>query len=54
MELRKALKLALSLPAEESDKIFQNAKIDSADTSVNFGKPFLSFSYSIITIAYSL
>ncbi|XP_034191322.2 lysophosphatidylcholine acyltransferase isoform X2 [Osmia lignaria lignaria] len=36
MELRKALKLALSLPEEESDKIFQNAKIDSADTTVNF------------------
>ncbi|XP_012137822.1 lysophosphatidylcholine acyltransferase isoform X2 [Megachile rotundata] len=36
MELRKALKLALSMPEEESDKIFQNAKIDFADTSVNF------------------
>ncbi|XP_003396868.1 lysophosphatidylcholine acyltransferase isoform X1 [Bombus pyrosoma] len=36
MELRKALKLSLSTPTEESDKIFQNAKIDFADTTVNF------------------
>lgn len=35
-ELRKALKLSLNVPAEESDKIFQHAKIDSADTVVNF------------------
>lgn len=38
MELRKALKLSLNVPVEESDKIFQNAKIDFADTTVNFGK----------------
>ncbi|XP_016914677.1 lysophosphatidylcholine acyltransferase isoform X4 [Apis cerana] len=36
MELRKALKLSLNVPLEESDKIFQNAKIDFADTTVNF------------------
>ncbi|XP_003693414.2 lysophosphatidylcholine acyltransferase-like [Apis florea] len=36
MELRKALKLSLNVPVEESDKIFQNAKIDFADTTVNF------------------
>ncbi|XP_076620755.1 lysophosphatidylcholine acyltransferase isoform X2 [Colletes latitarsis] len=36
MELRKALKLALNIPAEESDKIFQHAKIDPSDTTVNF------------------
>lgn len=38
MELRKALKLSLNVPLEESDKIFQNAKIDFTDTTVNFGK----------------
>ncbi|KAK1125323.1 hypothetical protein K0M31_005692 [Melipona bicolor] len=36
MELRKALKLSLNMPVEESDKIFENAKIDFADTAVNF------------------
>ncbi|XP_076243408.1 lysophosphatidylcholine acyltransferase isoform X2 [Calliopsis andreniformis] len=36
MELRKALKLALNVPLEESDKMFQHAKIDPADTTVNF------------------
>ncbi|XP_043251813.1 lysophosphatidylcholine acyltransferase isoform X2 [Colletes gigas] len=36
VELRKALKLALNIPAEESDKIFQHAKIDPSDTTVNF------------------
>ncbi|XP_054012367.1 lysophosphatidylcholine acyltransferase isoform X2 [Hylaeus anthracinus] len=36
MELRKALKLSLDVPSEESDKIFQHAKIDPSDTSVNF------------------
>ncbi|KOC64511.1 1-acylglycerophosphocholine O-acyltransferase 1 [Habropoda laboriosa] len=36
MGLRKALKLSLNIPEEESDKIFQNAKIDIADTTVNF------------------
>ncbi|XP_053994409.1 lysophosphatidylcholine acyltransferase-like isoform X2 [Hylaeus volcanicus] len=36
MELRKALKLSLDIPSEESDKIFQHAKIDPFDTSVNF------------------
>lgn len=41
MELRKALKLSLSTPTEESDKIFQNAKIDFADTTVNFGMFYL-------------
>lgn len=42
MELRKALKLSLSTPTEESDKIFQNAKIDFADTTVNFGMFYLN------------
>ncbi|KAK9309301.1 hypothetical protein QLX08_001039 [Tetragonisca angustula] len=36
VELRKALKLSLNMPVEESDKIFENAKIDFADTTVNF------------------
>ncbi|XP_033328901.1 lysophosphatidylcholine acyltransferase isoform X2 [Megalopta genalis] len=36
MELRKALKMSLNVPAEESDKIFQHAKIDFPDTTVNF------------------
>ncbi|XP_031826103.1 lysophosphatidylcholine acyltransferase isoform X2 [Nomia melanderi] len=36
MELRKALKLSLNVPPEESDKIFQHAKIDFPDTTVNF------------------
>ncbi|XP_076170564.1 lysophosphatidylcholine acyltransferase isoform X2 [Ptiloglossa arizonensis] len=36
MELRKALKLALNIPSEESDKIYQHAKIDPSDTVVNF------------------
>ncbi|CAL7935189.1 unnamed protein product [Xylocopa violacea] len=36
MELRKALKLSLNVPAEESDKIFQHSKIDPSDTTVNF------------------
>ncbi|XP_026673102.1 lysophosphatidylcholine acyltransferase isoform X2 [Ceratina calcarata] len=36
LELRKALKLSLNMSAEESDKIFQNSKIDPSDTTVNF------------------
>ncbi|XP_078048998.1 lysophosphatidylcholine acyltransferase [Augochlora pura] len=36
MELRKALKMSLNVPTEESDKIFQHAKIDFPDTTVNF------------------
>ncbi|XP_076750673.1 lysophosphatidylcholine acyltransferase isoform X1 [Xylocopa sonorina] len=36
MELRKALKLSLNIPAEESDKIFQHSKIDPSDMTVNF------------------
>ncbi|XP_076658542.1 lysophosphatidylcholine acyltransferase isoform X2 [Halictus rubicundus] len=36
MELRKALKMSLNVPAEESDKIFEHAKIDFPDTTVNF------------------
>ncbi|XP_076671152.1 lysophosphatidylcholine acyltransferase isoform X2 [Andrena cerasifolii] len=36
MELRKALKLALHVLPEESDKIFYHAKIDPGDTTVNF------------------
>ncbi|XP_061933217.1 lysophosphatidylcholine acyltransferase isoform X2 [Apis cerana] len=46
MELRKALKLSLNVPLEESDKIFQNAKIDFADTTVNFGKFQINFKLS--------
>lgn len=33
------------MPPEESDKIFQNAKIDFADTTVNFGKFHLKGSF---------
>lgn len=34
--LRKALRLSLNIQPEESDRIFQHAKIDYADTTVNF------------------
>ena len=34
------------MPVEESDKIFENAKIDFADTTVNFGE----FSLNQITM----
>lgn len=36
VELRKALKMSLNVPVEESDKIFEHAKIDFPDTTVNF------------------